>query len=342
MRLIQPMRAGLLVRGVVVPGILLFACGCRTQAEVPVRTSVVRVAGTMVAESLAEDYARALPTLTVQNVPVSNTVAIVDAIQRGDADVGVSYADVVYAAYAAEGEAAPGQETLRAIAALRIAPLLLLARDTSGIRRIEDLPGHSVRTTGTPDPNDLRFREWKIPASLSSGNPRARVTSLSELVLLGFRIDRNSLRARVMPQADAFTELIGGALDALFLVVYDSDTPVSEALRHGARLIPLEGAAIDRLRQAYPFIRPVSIPAGTYPGQQAPLHTVGVDIVLVCRRDLDEQVVHDLTRAYFEVLPNASTTRNLLVGVNLQQAPATPIPLHDGAARFFREWERLR
>ena len=60
------------------------------------------------------------------------------------------------------------------------------------------------------------------------------------------------------------------------------------------------------------------------------------------RRDLDETLVYDLTRRFFEALPSLSSSQGALRFMDLDQAPATPIPLHDGAARFYRERELLR
>ena len=66
--------------------------------------------------------------------------------------------------------------------------------------------------------------------------------------------------------------------------------------------------------------------------------TIGVDNLLLCRRSLDEATVHDLTQQFFVQLPSMS----ILSGMDLEQAPATPIPLHDGAARYYRERELSR
>ena len=332
----------LLARGAVVWCVALSACACRTEADAPARTRTIRIAGSAMAESLAAEYARALPDLQVRMVAMPSPLGVVDAIQRGDVDLGVAFADSVYSAYAAETEAAPGHpDSLRAISALRIAPLLLLAGAGSGIRTIADLPGHSVRTGGSPQPYDQRFRAWK-GLSLGDSSTATRVTALSGLVLLAFRMNPDSVRGRLMAQADAVNELIAGTLDAVFTTINDSDKFVFDSTSHGARLIPMEGPAIERLRREYSFIRPVSIPAATYPGQTETLHTVGVDLVLICRRDLDEQLVYDLTKVYFNALPKVSPERAPLRTMDLEQAPATPIPLHDGAARFYREWELFR
>jgi TRAP transporter TAXI family solute receptor len=113
----------------------------------------------------------------------------------------------------------------------------------------------------------------------------------------------------------------------------------ADALRSGARLITIEGAPAERLGRQYPFLRMTVVPQDTYPGVRA-VQTIGVDSLLICRSTLDEEVVHRLTKALFEALPSFSTPQRRFA--ELDQAPAAPIPLHEGAARYYREQELLR
>jgi TRAP-type uncharacterized transport system substrate-binding protein len=78
--------------------------------------------------------------------------------------------------------------------------------------------------------------------------------------------------------------------------------------------------------------------AGEYPGHSAGIRTIGVENLLVCRSGLDEGLVHDLTARLFGALPSIPLLRT----IDLEQAPTVPIPLHDGAARFYRERELFR
>ena len=59
-------------------------------------------------------------------------------------------------------------------------------------------------------------------------------------------------------------------------------------------------------------------------------------MLIVCRRDLDEQTVYRLTEQLFNVFPRLARVEATLRFLNLDEAPATPIPLHKGAARYFR------
>ncbi len=141
---------------------------------------------------------------------------------------------------------------------------------------------------------------------------------------------------------EAAGRLMAGTLDAMFVNAGFPAESVRAATRSGATLLSIEGPAIDRLRHNYPFLRLTNIPAETYPGQRGAIHTIGVDTILVCRSDLDEALVYDLTRSFFESLPTLSSSQESLRRIDLEQAPATPIPLHEGAARYFRERELLR
>jgi len=63
--------------------------------------------------------------------------------------------------------------------------------------------------------------------------------------------------------------------------------------------------------------------------------------VLICRKDLEESVVHAITQAFFRHLPEMKDDP-IARTIAPDRAPATPIPLHPGAARYYREQEILR
>jgi TRAP transporter TAXI family solute receptor len=105
----------------------------------------------------------------------------------------------------------------------------------------------------------------------------------------------------------------------------------------GIRLLPVEPDAVARIRADYPFFKPVVIPTGTYRGLERDLPTVGVDNLLVCRVGLDEELVYQMTRVFFNQLPALVRAHVAARQVSREQGPATPIPLHPGAARYYRE-----
>jgi TRAP transporter TAXI family solute receptor len=128
-----------------------------------------------------------------------------------------------------------------------------------------------------------------------------------------------------------------GKIDAL---VHSGVVPLR--LPADAEVIPITGPAVDQLLRAYPFVVRTVLPAGTYPSMRGPIPTVGVQVLLICRADLDEHVVHDFTQEFFDSLPELSSSLEALRTMRLDESPSTPIPLHPGAARFYRERELRR
>ena len=269
--------------------------------------------------ALARAYQNILPNLDVRLLESPGSVRNVEAIQRGEADLGFAFADVAYVAFVGQLEDVAFHR-LRGVAVLQLNPLHLVVRSTSGIRSVHDLRGRRV----------------------GMGPPGSGTVLTASLILRAFDIDLNSVATEQLQFNDASAKLISGQLDAIFVNASYPSESVTLAANAGAKLIAIEGTAIDHLRHDYPFLRLTSIPAETYPFHPDALHTIGVDNLLVCRSDLDEQVVHDLTKAFFTALPQLASDQVSLRLMDVSQAPATPIPLHDGAARYYRERELFR
>jgi len=94
-------------------------------------------------------------------------------------------------------------------------------------------------------------------------------------------------------------------------------------------------ASIARLHRNYPFMRGMVIPSAEF--GNGPMLTIALDRLVICRAGLDEDLVYGVTKALFQSLPDLSTLDTALRQMNAEDAPATPIPLHEGAARYYRE-----
>jgi hypothetical protein len=272
-------------------------------------------------EGLAQAYAASLPDVTIQPLASGGAVANADAIQSGAADIGFAFADVAYIAFGGGlGRPSRPYDRLRGLAVLQLTPLHFVVRAESGIHSITDLRGRRV----------------------SAGLPTTGTALTVGLVLDAFGVRREDVEIENLSFDDAARRLVDGTLDAMFdIAIYPADS-VEMATKAHARLLPVVGPSIDRLRRDYPFYRAAVIPRGTYAGIPEAVRTIGVDSLLICSRDLDESLVHDLTKGFFDALPSLSSSVDALRFMDLEQSPATPIPLHPGAARFYRERELLR
>jgi TRAP transporter TAXI family solute receptor len=259
---------------------------------------------------------RRLPGLVLELHPSPGGLTGVQAIQRGEADLAFSGADVAYLAYAGQLEDAPHPfDRLRGIAVLNPSAVHLIAGPQSGIVTIGDLNGRRVSVGG--------------PGSAGAVN--------SQLILDAFAIHP---RERLTIEFnESLQQIIDGSLDAMFVRLPFGDSRISRTIAAGAHLVEISGPPLQRLRRTFPFFKLAWIPAGTYPDQPA-LHTTGIDLLLLCHRDLGDALVYEITRRFFEGLTTLQSHQG--PALDLTSAPATPIPLHDGAVQFYREEELRR
>jgi TRAP transporter TAXI family solute receptor len=307
--------------------LVLGGCARMPPEQPPPRTRVRFTSGTpgagfyALGEDLAREYARVLPGVEMEVRQSDGTASNLEAIQQGDADIGLTHADATYLAFAGRLAGTPRRfDRLRGVAVLPLNQVHIVIRPGAGISRVADLRGRRI----------------------SLGRPSRESTSTAALVLKALGIGLNDVIVEPLRYDEAAKRLADGTLDALLVTGTYPLEAVTFATRAGARILPLDGPVVERLRQEYPFFRPVAIPARTYPGQAAAVHTLGVHTLVVCRAGLDERLVHDLTAELFEILPELPSIRSSLGLMDLDQASATPIPLHEGAARYYRERELSR
>ena len=264
--------------------------------------------------------ARALPGVDVEILESSAAVTSTFMLQRGEVDAAFGFADVAYVASVGQLPGMTGPLAIRAIAGLptRAVQVLVGAR----------LPIHSIK--------DLRGRR------VSMGPPGTGAALTAELVLNAFGVEVGDVIAERLPYPEGARRVAAGTLDAAFWNGTFPNDNIATATPHGARLLQVVGPPVERARAEYPFFKPSEIPPGTYPGIDHRVHTIGVDGIFVVRADVDERLVYRLTRAFFEAVSLVWKDVPALQGVNVSRAPSTPIPLHPGAARYYRERELRR
>jgi TRAP transporter TAXI family solute receptor len=275
----------------------------------------------LLGRALTEVFNAAIPEVRASVLATTGSGYNLRAVEEGTAALAFTQADVGFFAVheGVAGDLRPYTH-LRAMAVLYVNAVQLVTARDSGIQRVEDLPGRRVGV----------------------GPPESGTEVAARLVLQAQNLE-DLIAAEPLTFDDVADGLARHEVDAAFLV---SSYPVPVISRlnaaRGVRLVPIERALADRIRADYPFFHPILIPAGTYEGQSAPVETIGVDNLLVCRSDLPDDLVYRLTRVFIESLSSLSRVHAAAASVDPEQAPAAPIALHPGAARFYRERELFR
>ena len=264
----------------------------------------------------------ALPQTHINLQTTSGGVVVVSAVDGGQGQLGLAQSDVVYLAYrrGIERNLYP-HKNLRAIAVLWVNTLYVLVRDDSSFRSIKDLKGRRVGVI--------------VPGT--SGEFSTRI------VLGAHDMSYDDVQPIFEPTRTLMPKLGSGEIDAVFSanpLMLAEARELSRTVR--LRLVPIDRTVTNRLRGSYPFLKPVTVAADQLPGQRQPTETLGSEWLLVCRSDLSEDLVYQLTRTFIEQLPAMARDHGEAALIDPEQAPATPIPLHAGAARYYREREILR
>lgn len=258
--------------------------------------------------------------LVVSAETSEGSVVNVRAVAAGTVETALAQADVTYWAQTGTGlfKGKPALANLRVIANLYPESLQLVVARKAGIRRIEELKGKRV--------------------SLDRDGSGSRVDA--RLILKAFGIREKDLAIRDADPSQATDSLADGELDAFFFVGGTPTPSIADLAARGlVDLLPLTGPVVERLTAQYAFFRPDVIPAGTYDGI-AEIATVKVGAQWVVAAEIDEALVYALTRALFDPanghVLKAGHPRAADIAIE-HALDGVAIPLHPGAARFYRE-----
>ena len=289
---------------------------------VRISTGLPRVGGFKpLGEALVGEYSKALPDLHFIALESPGSVRNLQNLQHGEADLGFAQADLAYMGFNGRLRDQPEPFTnIRGIAVIHQATVHLLARKGLPIRSVADLEGYRVGVGASDSGTALT----------------------SELLLTAFRLRPQKVAGYSVPSPQAIDRLLRGELDAAFVVSADPNDEVRRATEAGARLVDIQGPQVDGFRALHPFLRAGVITGDMYPRHPGPVRTLASDVLLLARMGLDEALVHRLTRTFFQALPQLAAQFEFIRTMNPNRAPATPVPLHPGAALYYRERELSR
>lgn len=107
----------------------------------------------------------------------------------------------------------------------------------------------------------------------------------------------------------------------------------------GGKLISLDEDVIEKLTNEYPWYNRDIIPAGTYEGQTEDVVTTSIVITIFVDESVPEDKVYEMTKVLWENIESLKGTHNAIKNIKIEDAVKNlaDIPLHDGAARYYKE-----
>jgi TRAP transporter TAXI family solute receptor len=246
---------------------------------------------------------------STENVPL---------LETGQLDLGLVQGEVAYEALSGVGRS---PADLPILAAMYSTPGMFVVRGDSSARAIADLVGRPV----------------------AFGARGSGLVILARYVLDGLGLDQQrDFQALFLDQAgDGPKMVLDGQAAALWGggIGWPGFTAVAGS-GPGARFIVPDAEGIVRILGRHAFLKRLTVPAGSYPGQDVPIPSVGSWSFIMARPSLGDDLGYRLTRAIDRgaaALGARLAQARETTAANTVAAAPRPELLHRGTRRYLRE-----
>ena len=268
--------------------------------------------------AFAEVMTQADPALAIVPRNTKGSNENIPLLEAGQLDLALVAGEPAYDAFIGKGRQ---PSHLKILTAIYSSPGMFVVRADSPYRTIHDLAGQRIAF-----------------GARGSGLP-----ILSRYVLdgLGLKQDDDFQSIYLDRAGDGPTMVLDGRVAALWGagIGWPGFAAVASA-PGGARFIAPDAAEIARIRAKHGFLKPLTVPANSYPNQTAAIDSVGSWSFILTRDDLPDDVAYQLARtlhgaeaALCAKLPQACET----TAANTVAAALRPELIHPGVLKYFRE-----
>ncbi|MGE8548034.1 TAXI family TRAP transporter solute-binding subunit [Alcaligenes sp. WGS1538] len=245
----------------------------------------------------------------------------VNTIKAKELDLGVVQSDVGYNAYNGEGQFkdAGAFKKLRSVFSIHPEPFTVLSRKEANIQKFEDFKGK-------------RF---------NVGNPGSGTRASMDQLLQAMGLDNSffSLASELRPDEHG-PALCDGKIDGFIYGVGHPSANIQDPTTScGAKLVPLTGAAVDKLVETYPYYAKATIPGGLYPNNPDDTQTYGVLATFVTSEDVPDEAVYTVVKAVFDNFDDFKRLHPAFANLKKEDMVKNGLsaPLHPGAEKYFKE-----
>jgi len=249
------------------------------------------------------------PSLAIQARNTKGSAENVPLLEANRIDIGLVAGEIATAALAKP------DTRLRIVAAMYSSPGMFVVRGDSAVRAVADLKGQ--------------------PVVLGTHGSGLTVMGRGVLEVLGIEVKPIFLEKA----ADGPAMVLDGRAAALWGagIGWPGFTAAAKA---GGRFVVPDAGEIQQILAKNSALKALTVPAGSYPGQDAPLHTVGSWSFVLAKPELPEDVAYRLARAIHRAeLPLAARLAQAreTTMANTRAAAPSPELIHPGVAKYLKE-----
>jgi hypothetical protein len=246
-------------------------------------------------------------------------------VGNGDSDMGMVMGSVGY--NAAEGKK-PFEKKYDIVSLFQMypAPQHLVTTAQSKIKSIADLRGKKV----------------------SIDVPGSGCSTMAKIILeeAGFNLEKD-LKIANLSQTESVQALKDGVIDATFFnFAYPGSAVMDLAATRDIVLVPIEQKLADQILKKYPYYVKIVIPGKTYAKVDYDVLCLGDSNVMIANKKMKDDVAYKIVKAiYTNVNEGQWALKNvhpIAAQLTPQNAVNSPLPLHPGAAKYFKEVGALK
>lgn len=212
------------------------------------------------------------------------------------------------------------------------APMRLISTGPSYYLGVLANPKSGIKT-----PADLKGKKWMV---IRPGS--ALLRDVADAILYGYGLTEKDVTVLEHSSSKEFVAAMKeGRVDAMGWPYTTASPWVEDLVMTGkAELISDTPEALKKITEKYPMFPIITVPAGTYKGQDEEVTTFGILQTLDCHAGLPADLVYAITAALYDNFEEWSGYHKNVKDFALPgaiDAGKLGIPVHEGAIKYYKE-----
>ncbi|MEK9968753.1 MAG: TAXI family TRAP transporter solute-binding subunit [Ferrovibrio sp.] len=268
--------------------------------------------------ALSNIYTKAIPNAKIQVQPTKASVENLNLLNTRKGELALTLGDTLSNAWAGDAEAGFPKKLsdLRTIAAAYNNYIQIVANASSGIKTLADLKGKRI-SVGAPKSGT------EINARAILGAAGIKYEDFAKVEYLGFGESVDLMKNR---QIDVTLQSAGLGVSSIRDLANSIDI----------MFVPVSADIVKKVGDAA-YIA-TEIPAGTYKGIDKAIPAAAVGNFFVTTDKVSNDLAYKMTKAMVEGLDQLHAAHSAAKGIIKTQMPLnSPVPLHPGAAKYYKE-----
>ncbi len=263
---------------------------------------------------MAKAIGKQLPDVKITVETTGGGVENARLIGTGDNDFGICNSNSAYFAFKGMP---PYKQAYKfsAVAYLYPSSMHMIVMASSPIRSVKDMRGKRIAIGPAGGGTINTFRD----------------------MLPFYGLTEDDVKLSFINFSDGVRALRDGAVD-VNMIIAGAPAGAAKELAETARVrfIPVEEEIVGKIKEKYGYYSRAVFPKAMF-HTEADVVTLGLGNEWIVRDGMPEDLVYKMTKALFENVEEVAKSHPQGRDISLEEAPKAAIPLHPGAARYYRE-----